>query len=475
MGRTKEISTDRVSGHTQDRWAPRQAGQGHLVDPVRPPPTGGQTALPRREGFPPKKVYKPKIREEEVQEMDIDPERNTNLDIIQIGTMNVPVEGSGKRPVVPNNQAVIPTQKGSVANDHEASGSKSRPEYFLPRWCPHGLTHTQRRKLQRLRLHEKREKELEKKRDEDFNSYRPMVPQGKEWRVKAATQTGAVKPPEGAVQPPVAVRPGDQAVLPGLASSIPMVCDDKVSPAHTPEDDEHLVDYSSSPERMNLEINVVHLFVDGPVPTEEDLSHLDFGPKDAIFQKPKDTDNHLKALYMKGHINGKPISRMLVDGGAIVILMPYSLFKKLGGSDEELIKTNMTVSGVGGGEPMGAKGVISMDLTIGSKTLATAFFVAETQGNFSLILGRDWIHANKCVPSILHQMLIQWVDDEVEVVHGDNSACVAVADSHSIGIHDDVKCLSGLDLSDYEFVSCSNNGFIPAIIKPFDNWLNHFM
>jgi hypothetical protein len=254
-----------------------------------------------------------------------------------------------------------------------------------------------------------------------------------------------------------------------------MVCDDKVSSVHTPEDVEHLVDYSYSPERMNLEINVVHLFVDGSVPTEEDLAHLDFGPKDAIFQKPKDTDNHLKALYTKGHINGKPISRMLVDGGAIVNLMPYSLFKKLGGSDEELIKTNMTVNSVGGGEPIGAKGVISMELTIGSKTLAMTFLVAETQGNFSLILGRDWIHANKCVPSTLHKMLIQWVDDEVQVVHGDNSACVAVADSHSIGIHHDVKCLSGLDLSDYEFVSCSNNGFIPAVIKPFDNWLNHFM
>jgi hypothetical protein len=178
---------------------------------------------------------------------------------------------------------------------------------------------------------------------------------------------------------------------------------------------------------------------------------------------------------MKGHINGKPISRMLVDGGAIVNLMSYSLFKKLGGSDEESIKTNMTVSEVGGGESMGAKGVISMELTIGSKTLATAFFVAETQGNFSLILGHDWIHANKCVPSTLHQMLIQWVGDEVEVIHGDNSACVAVADSHSIGINDDVKCLFGLDLSDYEFVSYSNNGFILAVIEPFDNWLNHFM
>jgi hypothetical protein len=214
-GEPRRSALDRISSHTQDRWAPRQTGQGHLADPVRPPSTGGQTALPRREQFPPKKVYKPKIREEEFQDMDIDPERTTGLDIIQIGTMNVPVEGSGKRPVVPNDQVVTPTQKGSVANNHEASGSKSRPECFWPRWCPPGLTHTQRRKLQRLRLHEKREKELEKKRDEDFNSYSPTVPQGKEWRVKAATQTGAVKPPEGAV------RPGDHAVRPGTTRNQP--------------------------------------------------------------------------------------------------------------------------------------------------------------------------------------------------------------------------------------------------------------
>ena len=59
---------------------------------------------------------------------------------------------------------------------------------------------------------------------------------------------------------------------------------------------------------------------------------------------------------MRGHINGRLISRMLLDGGAIVNLMLYSLYKKLGGTDEELIKTNMTVSGVGGGDPIGAKG-----------------------------------------------------------------------------------------------------------------------
>jgi hypothetical protein len=175
-------------------------------------------------------VYKPKIREEEVQKLDIDPERTTNFDIIQIGTIDVPIEESGKRPVVLNNLVVTPTQKGSIAaNDHEASGSKSSSEYFLPRWCPPGLTHTQMRKLQRLRLHEKRENELEKQRDEVFNSYRPMMPQGKEWRPKMAPQTEAVRPLEGAVQPPKAVRPANHTIRlgspkmpPGFTSSVPM-------------------------------------------------------------------------------------------------------------------------------------------------------------------------------------------------------------------------------------------------------------
>jgi hypothetical protein len=42
-------------------------------------------------------VYKPRIREEKVQKMDIDLERTTSFDIIQIGTVDIPVEKSGKR------------------------------------------------------------------------------------------------------------------------------------------------------------------------------------------------------------------------------------------------------------------------------------------------------------------------------------------------------------------------------------------
>jgi hypothetical protein len=61
---------------------------------------------------------------------------------------------------------------------------------------------------------------------------------------------------------------------------------------------------------------------------------------------------------------------------------------------------------------------------IGSKTLLTTFFVIEGKGAYSLLLGRDWIHANWCIPSTMHQQLIQWVDDDIEVVQADDSVSV---------------------------------------------------
>jgi hypothetical protein len=62
--------------------------------------------------------------------------------------------------------------------------------------------------------------------------------------------------------------------------------------------------------------------------------------------------------------------------------------------------------------------------------------------NYSLILGRDWIHANQCVHSTLHQMLLQWVGDDVEQVHADASACIAVADALVLWTYETATCLT---------------------------------
>jgi hypothetical protein len=70
-------------------------------------------------------------------------------------------------------------------------------------------------------------------------------------------------------------------------------------------------------------------------------------PKEVMFEKPKEWSQHLKPLYIRGHIDGKPISRMLVDGDTAINQMSYSVFKKLGRGDDELMKTNRSLNGLG--------------------------------------------------------------------------------------------------------------------------------
>jgi hypothetical protein len=61
--------------------------------------------------------------------------------------------------------------------------------------------------------------------------------------------------------------------------------------------------------------------------------------------------------------------------------MSYFMFKKLGREDDKLMKTNLMLNSRGGGNPMEARGIVFMELTVGSKSLAAAFFVIEVQDN----------------------------------------------------------------------------------------------
>ena len=67
---------------------------------------------------------------------------------------------------------------------------------------------------------------------------------------------------------------------------------------------------------------------------------------EAIFDKPV-KHRHLKALYVKCFVDGKPMSKILVDGGASVNLMPYTTFHKLGKGPRDLIETDMMLKDFG--------------------------------------------------------------------------------------------------------------------------------
>jgi hypothetical protein len=114
---------------------------------------------------------------------------------------------------------------------------------------------------------------------------------------------------------------------------------------------------------------------------------------------------------------------------------------------------------------MEAWGVISMELTLGSKSLATAFFVVDVQDNYSVILGYDWIHANCCISSTFHQFLIQWINDEIKVVHADALLYIALANTTVDWQHGGAQCLLGRDLTGYDFLSIFREGFVPVSAK----------
>jgi hypothetical protein len=119
----------------------------------------------------------------------------------------------------------------------------------------------------------------------------------------------------------------------------------------------------------------------------------------AIFEKPSDDERqHLKALFVKCRVDGQPISKILIDGGAAINIMPYTVYRKLSKGDQDLTKTNMMLNDFEGNVSL-VKGAICVELTISSKTLPTTFFVISGKGAYNLLLGRDWIHANCCIPS----------------------------------------------------------------------------
>ena len=51
-------------------------------------------------------------------------------------------------------------------------------------------------------------------------------------------------------------------------------------------------------------------------------------PEEIKFKKGTKV-RHLKPIYIKAHVNGKPISRVLMDGGATLNVIPYNMVKRL--------------------------------------------------------------------------------------------------------------------------------------------------
>jgi hypothetical protein len=197
----------------------------------------------------------------------------------------------------------MPPQDKQAKSSRRGNFEEEEDKYHRPRWCPERLSHSQKCRIQRLCTLEEAEAQylvvLRKVRPDlavqvHCTQKKEPRPRKKEWRPKPTKVDGSAST-------------GTNMVF------------------------------------------VLALEFYSPDHKELPVAQLDFGPWPVIFEKPQEKNyKHVKVLYLKGYINGHPVNKMLVDTGATVNIMPYSVLRRLGRSAEDLIKTNVTLSDFNG-------------------------------------------------------------------------------------------------------------------------------
>jgi hypothetical protein len=315
------------------------------------------------------------------------------------------------------------TQGGRKPEEGKGAAPSKMP---APRWCPRGITKTEKHKLQKMCQGELAEKKEEEEWDYWFNCLWPMTKPKQMWWEKQLAKEEGGSSGDSSSEEASKVTPARREDNLGSSDEDPESGNYNLESGncHLESGNRNPNLGNSNPGKENdqqgeelvpMDINMVFVIPAEFCAPMKDVTELLLGAECAMLEKPENQGAHMKPLFIQGHLNGTPIGHMRIDGGASINILSLSLFKKLSNIEGDLKHTNLSLSGFVG-DPTEAKGIICKELMVGSKTMPMAFFVVAVKGRYIVLLGRDWIHTNECVPSTLHQYVIQWIGDEVEVV-----------------------------------------------------------
>ncbi|CAL9019066.1 unnamed protein product [Prunus brigantina] len=150
--------------------------------------------------------------------------------------------------------------------------------------------------------------------------------------------------------------------------------------------------------------------------TKEELLAVAFN--EVIPRDERNKYRHLKPLYISAHVEGVPMSKVFVDCGAMINILPYSLMRKLDKLREDLIPSDVVISSFVGDKSK-TIGVLPLKITVADQTRVAAFYVVESSVDYNILLGRDWIHQSGCIPSSLFQLLFFWDGQRVSTYPAD--------------------------------------------------------
>ncbi|XP_010030851.2 uncharacterized protein LOC104420769 [Eucalyptus grandis] len=130
---------------------------------------------------------------------------------------------------------------------------------------------------------------------------------------------------------------------------------------------------------------------------------------------PPEGQAHTKALYVYAQHFETKISKVMIDNGSALNICPLSTLRKLGIGMENVFSPTIPVRAFDGMKRE-TIGEIDLPLTIGPITMTQKFQVLDIPSNFSLLLGRPWIHAVGIIPSSLHQMMKLPIDGKIVTI-----------------------------------------------------------
>src|SRR5436190_23256401 len=126
-------------------------------------------------------------------------------------------------------------------------------------------------------------------------------------------------------------------------------------------------------------------------------------PTDIVFT-PEDMQvqgRHARPLYFTGYIGSTEITRIQVDPGSALSIMPRRVMEHLSIPAHRLsvIDTNIFGFNANSTRPMGK---IKLRCQIGDLKIEVTVYVIDADTSYNLLHGRPWIHRNHIVPSTLH-------------------------------------------------------------------------
>ncbi|RYQ89871.1 hypothetical protein Ahy_B09g096281 isoform B [Arachis hypogaea] len=136
---------------------------------------------------------------------------------------------------------------------------------------------------------------------------------------------------------------------------------------------------------------------------EEAFSFIQYEDEPGYFLRPtKKQNSHLRPLHITTTLSEIKVNKVLIDGGAVISLLPERMLMKVGKHPDDLVPTNIAVTDFSGSF-IPAKGLVTLGVKVGSSERNTVFVVVPLKASYNALLGRDWIHRVGAVPSTVNQ------------------------------------------------------------------------